>query len=75
MARSKGKGHTIGHKVLPAQKYALGDPSEIANRDGTGYQPPEPVFQQIRPGSKAANLNEPDRGNTKSGDFKFDLPY
>lgn len=69
------KTHRIGRKVLPAEKYALGDPAEVANRDGTAYQPPEAVFAQIRPGMKAANLNEPDRGNAKSGDFKFDLPY
>jgi len=71
----KASNHVIGRKVLPNEKYMLGDPPEIANRDSTGYQPPEAVFQQIRPGMKASNLNEPERGNRKSGDFKFDLPY
>lgn len=75
MARSSSNTKRIGHKVLPAEKYALGDPAEVAHRDSTAFQPPEAHFQQIRPGMKAANLNEPDRGNAKSGDFKFDLPY
>lgn len=75
MARTKTTHNKIGKKVLPNQKYALGDPAEIAHRDSTAFQPPESVFQQIRPGDSAANLNEPDRGVNKSGDFKFDLPY
>lgn len=67
-------GH-IGRKHLPPPKYALGDPEEIANRDSTGFQPPAANFQQIRPGDSSMNLNEPTRGNAKSGDFKFDSPY
>lgn len=77
MPRTRGRGGdpAVGRKVLPNPKYALGDPAEIAQRDSTGYQPPESVFQQIRPATSAANLNEPDRGNRKSGDFKYDIPY
>lgn len=65
----------IGKKVLPAPKYSLGDAAEIANRDSTGYQPPQTFFQQIRPGGSTANLNEPSRGNKKGGEYKYDTPY
>lgn len=76
MARSsKGFARAVGRKVAPAPKYSLGDPEEIAQRDSVCFQPEATRFQQIQPGGLAANLNEPDRGNRKSGDFKFDIPF
>jgi hypothetical protein len=66
---------SIGKKQLPASKYAWMDAAEIANRDSTCYQPPESHFQQIRPGGSSANLNEPNRGNKKGGEYKYDTPY
>jgi hypothetical protein len=74
MARKSSGGH-IGRKHLPPSKYALGDAEEIAQRDSTAYQNPAANFQQLRPGDSSSNLNEPSRGNAKSGDFKFDNPY
>jgi hypothetical protein len=73
MAR-KGGGH-IGRKQLAPAKYALGDAEEIAQRDSTAFQNPAANFQQLRPGDTSSNLNEPSRGNAKSGDFKFETPY
>lgn len=68
MARSSGS--RIGTKVTLKDKYAYGEPAEIANRDKAGFQNHPTSFGQIGPEDHGGNLNVPTHV-VRSGKFKF----